>query len=725
MVDSKMRSGKAPDLTWGPTCSEDDLSDSELTGTQNTFTENTYTEHTFAATKDTGTTGSPFFTREQLYNTWNFIEENFGIFQCKGAKDSVSDDIKEYIDQGCTTDSAGDTKQSSIVSKSGWRRKASSTTSTPSGTTTSTLTKEKGLQNGQLSPPRLRNLAKNLSTNSESKKDGSDIRRDSQIPNRIIHEPMYLDELDTILSDEFTHMEQGFFNGVYDQICHPIVTVAQSKEAILCKAVYGDQPNSVNLSFDDTISKLTIEDGQKSASSASLKSLERKKDVARGRAVIAAIVEAQSVGELRETAQAKVEEKADQVSRHSSEEIWDHQKSTNPVSPRVSSISQAKSQDNVIVVHFIPEDSEDGDAPFDEDPYKATGKAHATMKLPSKSMRKRLLRHFKKKLDKIKKKGFPGKDKNSKTKGVLSPPSTPPRINQNLTSKNDSNQSESPPGTPGSRYSTTDPCSVTTSTDGSPASHPYGEDCSNLELTDALVADIYVEVQAQEEKSKVPFIPPSSKESPLIKRSSSKSPTVVEEVEILPKRKEPVYTSYVRTPSLTIVEDVEVLRKESLLDVSSTKSDLTTLKMTKKPPVTSSNQGVLATVTEEGDTVTEWSPYDQDEDAEDDPPILTEWFLDDAVLPLEVQDNGNGDHLTACSSMTPSLLTMTSKLEREREETDKLRIMLQKKDEDLERLRELLQMNESKAVIERLDSCSRTSSTPERYSIPPPVLAAS
>lgn len=731
MVDTSTESDKATDLVWGPSHSEDDSSDSELTGTQHTFTENTFTENTFAETKDTSTTASPFFTREQIHKTWNFIEDNFGIFQCRGRKDSVSNDIEDIFDQGCATGSAGDTKQSSSVSKSNWRRKTSSI-STPSGTaTSSSLTKEKDDEDERLSPPRLRNLAAEQDKQRESDEDDADRRRDRQIPHKIVHEPMYLDDMDTFLSDEFTHMEQGFFNGVYDQICHPIVTVAQGKEKMLCNALYGDQPKSVNLSFDDTISKLTMEDGGKSASSDTLKSLERMKDAARGRSIIAAIVEAQSSGELQETAKGEAEAKAEQVSRFGFTEDADIlQQLQDPATAPSPSVSQKKNPDNVIIVHFIPDGREYSDAPFDEDPYKATGKAHATMKMPSKSMRKRLLKHFKKKINKIKKKGFPSKDKTTKKKGTLSPPSTPPRNIRELANDADSKHSDaSPPGTPGSRYSTTDPCSVTTSTDGSPAPYVHDDDDSSLKLllTDSLVEQIYVQVETQEEEpSLIPPILSSNSDNPLVTRQNSKSPTVVEEVEVLPKRKEPVYTSYVKSPTHTIVEDVEVLRKESLLDQPCDTSDLATLKMTTKHRTTSV-QGALATVSEEGGAVTEWSPYDHDEDEDDDEdePNMTGWFLDDAVLPLEVQDNGNGDHLTACSSMTPSLMTMTSKLDKEREETDKLRIMLQKKDEDLERLRELLQMNESKAVIERIDNCSRTSPTRERYSIPPPVLAAS
>ena len=730
MVDTSTES-ETPDLVWGPSHSEDDSSGSELTGTHHTFAENTFTENTFAGTKDTGTTGSPFFTREQIRNTWNFIEDNFGIFQCRGGKNSVSNDIEDFFDRGCATDSVGDTKQSSSGSKANWRRKTSSI-STPSGTaTSSSLIKEKKSEDGRLSPPRLRNLVAEQDNQRVADEDEAGHLRDSQIPHKIVHEPMYLDDMDTFLSDEFTHMEQGFFNGVYDQICHPIVTVAKGKEKILCNVLYGDQPKSVNLSFDDTISKLTMEDGGKSASSDTLKSLERMKAAARGRAVIAAIVQAQSSGELQETAQEEAEAKAEQVSRFGvTEGVGTLQQSQDLVTTPSPPVSQQKNSDSVIIVHFIPDGREESDVPFDEDPYKATGKAHATMKMPPKSMRKRLLRHFKKKMDKIKRKGFPGKDKTTKNKGTLSPPSTPPRRIRDLANDANSKYSDmSPPGTPGSRYSTTDPCSVTTSTDGSPAPQAHDEDDASLKLilTDSLVEQIYVQVETQEEKPR--SISPNqafNSENAFVNRQNSTHPTVVEEVEVLPKRKEPVYTSYVKSPSHTIVEDVEVLRKESLIDQSSDTSDLTTLKMTTKHR-TASIQGALATVSEEGGAVTEWSPYDRDQDEEDDEDeaYMTEWFLDDAVLPLEVQDNGNDDHLTACSSMTPSLMTMTSKLDKEREETDKLRIMLQKKDEDLERLRELLQMNESKAVIERIGNCSRTSPTVERYSILPQVLAAS
>ena len=366
----------------------------------------------------------------------------------------------------------------------------------------------------------------------------------------------------------------------------------------------------------------------------------------------------------------------------------------------------------MIIVHFIPDSSEteESDFPFDEDededPYKATGKAHGKPAKPSKSMRKRLLRHFRKKMDKIKKKGFSNKDKSSKAKAAPTLPLTPPRKFREEEVESES-VDMSLPGTPRSRDSTTDPCSVTTSTEGSPVVHQQDEES----LTDTLVEQIYLQVEAQDEKTlEGSAMSTSDNEMQKTNRASNKSPTVVEEVEVLPKRKEPVYTSYVKTQSHAIVEDVEVLRKESLLDQST--SDLSTLRINTKhrhDPI----YDALETVNEEGGEVTEWHPYDDDDDDDDEENEPTqdkyEWFHSDAILPMEVQDIDNDDHQTACSSITPSLLTMTSRLAKEREETEELRIMLQKKDEDLTRLRQLLQMNESKAVIERIDSSSKAS----------------
>ena len=310
MADTSTGSDKELDLTWGPSHSEDD---SDLTGTQHTFTENTFT-----GTQGTGTTGSPFFTREKLHSTWNFIEENFGILQCRGGKDSVSEDIEDFLEHGCNTDTAQDTKRSTGTASFKYRSsKMSSTVSTPTGTATSSLTREKDYE--WFSPPRLRNLATTL--NEQRQADEATQRRDSQIPHKILEEPTYLSDMDTFLSDEFTHMEQGFFNGVYDHICNPLLSAAKRKEKVMCSALdAGGEPNSVSLSFDDTISKLTMEDGQKSVSTGTLNTLERMKDVARGRAVIAAIVQAQSSGDWHETAQEEAEAKAEELSRHGIEQ---------------------------------------------------------------------------------------------------------------------------------------------------------------------------------------------------------------------------------------------------------------------------------------------------------------------------------------------------------------------------------------------------------------------
>jgi len=121
----------------------------------------------------------------------------------------------------------------------------------------------------------------------------------------------------------------------------------------------------------------------------------------------------------------------------------------------------------------------------------------------------------------------------------------------------------------------------------------------------------------------------------------------------------------------------------------------------------------LETVNEEGGAVTEWSPYEEDDS--DDSQELNDmmadtFFLHEAMtLPQEVQNNGNEDHHTACSSITPSLITMTSRFEEEREETEQLRIILQKKDEDLERLRELLERNDYKNIVARIRGSSSSS----------------
>ena len=181
------------------------------------------------------------------------------------------------------------------------------------------------------------------------------------------------------------------------------------------------------------------------------------------------------------------------------------------------------------------------------------------------------------------------------------------------------------------------------------------------------------------------------KDSPMREHNNNDAPqTVSKQPQESPqKQQEPVYTAYIRARSnRNPAEDVEVLRKEG--DGGSFQFG------------TANHDGfeghdVLATATEQAVVAfPTWELSGNDIPEEDsDVPDLDESHDDE-------------DDYTSSSSMSPpSLKTMSSRLAKEREETERLRKLLEDKDEDLERLRELLRSNESAAVLERVNSLSQ------------------
>jgi len=614
---------------WAPSDSEDD-SNSELKGTQNTM-ENTCTSRT----QNTGTTATSFIDRESVNRTWNFLQYSFGIFQCQGKTNAVSDDIEEYPKQG----SKSNAKHSPSTSASNQPR----------------------------DPLRELASADKKQTQQKLKKSFEAARqRDREIPHKILEEPIHHFDGDTFLSDDFTPMEQGWFNHAFDQVCKPIVSAAKGREDMLCSTM--DDPvmsNSVFISFDDTISKLTHEGGH-------VDSPERNKvDVVRDRDSISS--KEQTVKKHHPSA-SKNKASADKLSRQKKE----------PLSEPVTS------SDNVIVVTFNPEQEEVSIQSLEEsDPYEATGKAHAIMNKPSKSMRKRLLLHIRKKIKKIKKvkkkKKLPNEDRSTNTSVVEVIQVTPPHKSIARDKKSVFTTSLGIPGS-GSSQSTTDPCSESSISE---KSHLTGNELENTlpEQLNALVEQIYVQVDAKEQTGKpVPYFPEST--------SGTK--------EIMNKE-------FSQTPEV-LQEQVELVAAP--LNMASTNSQSALILSTSQVH-TNLLRETLETVNEEGGAVTEWSPYEEDDS--DDSQELNDmmadtFFLHEAMtLPQEVQNNGNEDHHTACSSITPSLITMTSRFEEEREETEQLRIILQKKDEDLERLRELLERNDYKNIVARIRGSSSSS----------------
>lgn len=639
--------------------------------------------------------------KEPFEQTWKFFEDRLGMFQCQAwASEAQKNCLKNNVN--------GPTMISRVLGDE-------STTLT--GTAISSLTREKQILYNQLFlAPRLQSMVANL--NQRNQKE--ETKDDSGIPRKILQEPQYLSDTDTFISDEFTHMNQGVFNGVYDRMCGPMGRALRRNPNTLCTSLADElhEENSVLMSFDDTVSKLTLEDAH-SLASASFTRHDHAKTDAYTRTVRRPVVSKDGLSRIG--AEGAIDEKTEKV----------------------------------VIVHHISEppnvERVDFEADFGSD---LTPKDVESSKPPKRleSLRKKLVRSLKKLAKKEKCVALP-----------LLPP-TPPRPGT-MAPKEDEE-----PSSLNSKSEQTDPCSTTTSFgDSSTVLHPEEEQI--FVQTGDHVEEVCV-MNFREEKKPQPPRPRRFKKavgeidqqesyvdlaqverliyqhidaranqdpvhlegmkihlSPRVLISGSKSkassaqPNVMEELEILPARKEPVYTSYVRTPSNKVVEDVEVLRKESVLSSADLSLDL-----------------FLNSFVDDDDDDDENTPYDNalEEDEifdrgcgisvndlstlkinpkykrasfealdstlsplEEEPADVDgswriqvsgeEWWMDEKEVPppAELKDMMDDNH--TCSTMTPSLAsleTMTARLEQERKETEELRLLLQKKDQDLERLRQ-------------------------------------
>jgi hypothetical protein len=453
--------------------------------------------------------------------------------------------------------------------------------------------------------------------------------------NRVLDDTFYFSDMDTFLSDEFTVMEQGYFNHLYDQLCKPIQV--RRKQGVGRQ----EAPNAVLLSFDDTISKLTQEDGQKSLSTMSLNTLEHIKKGTVDNATIAAIVKAQANGGWKSRVQEEAEAKADDLSQFGVEHTFT-ELDIPPAEPKKSA-----EPGNVIYVHYQAEskdDNDDDDIRRQESEEPRTNfpsendctpesSANSVDKLQEEEEAEveetKPSRHFAKKFLKNPFRRNKKKEKMKQTAawGVKTPPRVP---------------KQGPLHHPSPTTSGTGPCSVSAESD-------------KPEIT-----------------IKVDVLPTSAERQ---------GPPMT--------RKEPIYTPFIQTLSeKEFVQNVEILRQGSALSNNNN----------------SSPSSPLGTTNHDRDGFGESHDTPTTEKVSDFPC----WILKENERRLDVPDLDellDDEYTSSCSSMElVSLATMTSRLKEEREETERLRKLLEEKDEDLVRLKELLRVNESAAVLERVNS---------------------
>ncbi|CAB9515380.1 expressed unknown protein [Seminavis robusta] len=520
------------------------------------------------------------------------------------------------------------------------------------------------------SPPRLHNMA-----TSHKGRSG----RHQSVP-KILNEAYYFSDMDTFLSDEFTDMEQGYFNGLYDQICSPSKTRQDTKIDAIPSA-YTAEPRSVLLSFDDTISKLTMED-QRSCSTETLDALDR-------RATIAAIVRAQARGGWRAMAQEEAEAKAEELSRFGIEHTFTESRlapeeqapftesrlslfgiertfTESRLSPPNVPSDGASVDRHQVIRKFNDETQEfqkfqpnffssESTTQSDTEERETIDDPKTKTSAPTKS---RFLRPFHRKKKKDSKQG---KGKHGKRSSFLKALTPPRKI------KHTENTS-TPTSTTG--LSTTD----TTSS--------YAEKGFQ---------DNYAFIESDETRE-IASIP--QRDAP------KETPTVIEEVEVLERRKEPVYSSYIRSPSYNVVEDVEILRKAS--DISNLKHFQPGYHQ--EQVVNNDEDHLFEAGAGEGRGSRGHDPAESTSTQFESE--MTSSSVDELGFPTD-EGHDEQDPTDTSSSIGPTFRTMTSRLAKERVDSQQLRLMLEKKDEDLGQLRELLHSNESKTVLERVNSSSK------------------
>jgi hypothetical protein len=593
-------------------------------------------------------TGRSFGKGNKLGSAWSWIEDSADFFRCGSSTHAVgtfadmldslvTDAVESYHLDSCRPGRARATREGEGKATDSVGTLQTETVLTQNDTSLNSILGPQPTRTRAWSPPpRLRTEASSRGAH----RDHVRVRRASSFP-KILGEAFYVSDVDTFLSDDLTDMEQGYFNGLYDHICSAIKTSKRSSSVLCSPRARGVK--SVVLSFDDTISKLTMED-QRSCSTETLTALDR-------RATIAAIVRAQARGGWRAMAQEEAEAKAEELSRSGIDHSFAEPRLSPPSTP----------DENVIIVRhkLIPEPSKEqhfedirpnffssasyarADAPAEvrEDNEGNEGiDANARKAFMSKKMRFLRPFHRKKKTDMSNSKESESGNRSSFLNALSSP-----RMHRHSQSQQGSPTSTTAPST-----------SPSTGT-----------------------------VSVLEEKSDGYRGAASG-----TRRDGPKYPAMFEEVEILAKRKEPVYSSYIRTPSYKIVEDVEILRKES---------DLSTLKQRGNNRRRFFYRSSLTSVDEEtisrDNDLTESSSRRESESG-------SSYIADFATFE---EDEG---HYTATggSSVDSSLKTMTSWLPKELGETEQFRRMLEEKDADSVLLGELLLSNESTALFEPVNS---------------------
>lgn len=601
-----------------------------------------------AESEFTDYTGRSFGKGSKLDGAWSWMEDGVDFFRCGSSAHAVGAVI-DMLDSLVTD--AVEPYIGSCRSGRGRTAREGEGKATDSVQTETVVTPNDMSLNSILgaqptrpyawsSPPRLHTMVASRSARRDLERE----RRATSFP-KILGEAFYISEVDTFLSDDLTDMEQGYFNGLYDHICSTIKTSKSrnGSSSIVCSPRSSSGPKSVVLSFDDTISKLTMED-QRSCSTETLNTLLERRDT------IAAIVRAQARGGWRAMAQEEAEAKAEELSRFGIEHAFTEGRVSPPNTP----------DENVIIVRhklipdpkpleeqqfediqpnfFSSQSSVKADAPAEGRESNKGIEANTPMAFMSK--KSRFLRPFHRK----KKKDTDQSDSKESERGRRSAflkALTPPRM---------SRYAQPQPGSPTSTAApSTAPSTGTASVLGEKADHSASNSA---------------------------------------RRDGPKGPAIFEEVEVLERRREPVYSSYTRTPSYKVVEDVEILRKES---------DLSTLKQRGNTRRRFFYRSSLESVGEE--TISR--DYDPAESSSRRESESESSYLADFAAFEEDEDHYT---TTEGASVDSSLKTMTSWLAKELEETEQLRRILEEKEADFGFPPELLQSNESNAEFERVHS---------------------
>jgi hypothetical protein len=820
MVGAKARTNNSNRFGWGPSYSED---------------ETIYTENVTL----------PRLDGNALDRAWTFFEETGWFLASCQHPETLMRKFRKNADPGGKVVSVGGQNQEDQVS---------------------------------YSPPRVRNTARNL-LQEMALAEGKIKRAKEKGVREILEEPVFLQNIpeSTVFSEDMaTEFEEGHFNEIFVHICNPIMSAARRQEKLMCKALDGDENTLVAFSFDETLSRLTLEEEQKSweGSISTFDTAEKDKEARKKNATIASVVNSQEFIGGPNKKQVEIEAKAEELARFGNDSVSLVQESSyrppqvKPKSPALKKGSYQpyeEPQPQIIKYEFpsqFPPDiqSEESDSQAEEklkvktdspeaqaekklevkiDSPEAQAEKTPFSKKPSPSRKGGLFKiPFKLRKKKNKgsqeEKGFK-QEKSSKQKRSWSLSSTPPRrqlsnAKQSPSSVSDSlldhdnppsdsdpspesspervkwlqedlfeektpekspergqqepeeNEVKTPEKSPERGQQEPEENEVKTpekspergqqepeenevkTPEKSPERGQQEPKENDMEWTRQVFVDWSMpeeQKQDQQKEHKTEDLPQmgilDDSTNRVLDTNARKSfqnadgqPIVIEEVEVLRNRKEPVYTSY---PSKVLVEDVEVLRKDSIRDILG--DEVTVCSEFDLARRASSFCRELDTVAEDEESSSEENAGDPDSAAENKEIVdadSTEESKEKLVVHVVVQkDDETGakaelgaalgeqskgkvvvqkdgesrakaeldaalgeydfrdDHHTAASSSSVSTRSLECRIAQEREEAKQLRLMLQKKEEDLERLEQLLEVNGAKAVIERVESGNKVS----------------